>query len=171
MDHITPEALQQYLAGEASLHETQHIDEHLSSCTACADLLAILASEDTFLTQMLQLETEEMAWVTATDLTSSVMTGIRRPIWSAQILLPTILIIATGAWGLHIGMNLVEQAFVNKGAMGVAANVLPFVLALLWEALLYIAEGGLLTTIWPALVLGLVVWLWRSKQMEETNHA
>lgn len=171
MAHIQPEALQQYLAGEISLPDAEQIDEHLACCTRCTDLLANLAAEDATLTQMLQLDADEMSWVIGTDLTHSVMQSVRRPAWNAQVLIPTLFLVATGSWGLQVCVNLLQQPFADKGLMKMAADVLPLAFGLLWQVLLYLADGGLLTTIWPAFAAGAIVCLWRWKRMEGVHHA
>jgi hypothetical protein len=41
----------------------------------------------------------------------------------------------------------------------------------LWRFVLYITRGGVLATLWPALVLGGGLWLWRRHLKEEKHYA
>lgn len=157
--HITGAALQAYLAGEIDLVDRAALEEHLIACPLCTDHLTQLATDDAHLRTTLELDPEELAWAQGLDLTGSVLERVmpwyRHPI-SWLMLLPLLL---GAAWGIEQIGNLLAGYLAFKGTVGLTVSLLQATARAGWRLFMFLSGGGLLASLWPALVLGAILWL------------
>lgn len=171
MEHIMPELLQRYLHGEADLTEINGVDEHLSRCPSCQELLAQTAADDSLLTTALVLDAEDAAWANSLDLTQSVLHKVTPWFRHPPSLLTALILLATGAWGLAQMTALFGRLIPWDGLVGLTIKLGPSLARGVWWTLVYISEGGLLASLWPALALA-AGYVWRLYQKEVSkNHA
>lgn len=167
MTHIRPELMQRFLADEADLMERDAVADHLAQCDECAALLAQMAAEDDGLSLALTLEPEEAAWISGVDLTPAVLAKInpwyRRP----SAYLPFLLAGFPASVALYLVAASVKQMLLGVQPVGAVVMGLQTLIPALYRLLQYLSRGGLLTTIWPALLLAGAIWLWRVRMKKE----
>lgn len=164
MDHLNPEELQRYLAGESNLADSALVEEHLTRCHHCESLLAAIAADDAALTEALRLSEEEAAWVAAQDLrpaiTERIIPWVLQP--QGRVLL-LIMLIAAG-WMLDQTVWLLSRAVDNTGPVAMTLTLVEWVGPLIWRFLQYAGTGGPLAILWPIFLLIVpTVWIRRRK--------
>jgi anti-sigma factor RsiW len=166
MTHVSPELMQRFLAGEVDLMLRESVSEHLACCDSCAELLVLLSAEDDALTDALRLDAADQAWVASMDLTVRVMDQVipwyRRP----SLYLPTALVVASAVYVLNWTLSLVTHSLTAE-PVGLTVSLLQQLLPALWRMTQYLSQGGLLPSIWPAVVLAAALWLWRSRTIKK----
>jgi hypothetical protein len=171
LSHIEPERLQQYLAGETELVEATLIDQHLTDCLLCSDRLAAIAADDAHLCEMLALDEAEQAWIAGIDLTGPVLSQVTPWFHRWQWVAIAGLSLIAGGWLSQRTFALIGSLLGSQGKIGLTVNVAETLIPALWRFFLYITRGGVLATLWPALVLGGGLWLWRRHLKEEKHYA
>ena len=167
MEHLTPEAIQRYLDGEADLPETDTITEHLACCPACSDLLAAIAADDEALTGALALEVSDIAWIRSVDLTESILRqatplGHKALTWVLLLLLLTV-----AGLMAERAQSLLLQLSGEQGKMALVVSLVRSLVPTLWQLMKYLMQGGLAVSLWPLLLLGAAVFLRRLLKKEE----
>jgi anti-sigma factor RsiW len=159
MTHITSAALQAYLAGEIDLAKQAALEEHLIACPLCTGHLTQIATDDAHLRTALELDPEELAWAQRLDLTKLVLERVipwyRQPSYWL-ILLPLLL---GAAWGIEQIGSLLASYLAYKGTVGLTVTLLEVAARGGWTLLTFLSGGGLLVSLWPALVLGALLWV------------
>lgn len=167
MNHIEPERLQRYLAGEADPAEALLVDQHLADCVDCANQLAITASDDAFLNQVLQLDEEELAWIAHLDLTAPVLNRIvpwyRQP--HTWLIMAPFIIAGAGLSRQVLGRLIHLVGWAGPVDLGIDLT------RSLVRLIVYLSHGGLMVTLWPALLLAGAIWLWKRGSKEERDYA
>lgn len=171
MNHIPSEELQRYLTGELDLPDREAVEDHLAECQECAGELAALAAEDALLREVLALTPEEQAWAAGIDLTEPVLRQIT-PWTRHPVLIATGAVLAAGAaWGVQEAAWQLEALLLAWGPAGVAARAVSIGLRLLAALAGFIAHGGLLPVLWPAVAVGLLFWIRHVGRREEHDYA
>ncbi len=155
MAHLTPERLQQYLAGELDLAATDEADEHLAGCSECESLLAVIAAGDAALAEALALTPEEAAWVHAQDLRPAVAKAIAPWYSQPQGIILLLALLAAAGWMLHGTLSLLTQALSFRGPVEITLVLLGSLGKLAWAFLNYVSSGGPFATLWPLLLVAL----------------
>lgn len=169
MQHIQPELIQRFLADEADLMEREAVTEHLAHCDECAALLVQITADDDSLALALGLDEAEAAWVASVDLTQPVLTKIR-PWYREPVFLAVVVPIALVAtYMVSQVSSLIIRQFTMEGPVGLTVEALRNLIPLLWRLNMYLGQGGLLRTLWPALLLAALVWFWRSRAKKEVE--
>lgn len=170
--HADKERLYRYLSGALSGDELRMLEAHLLECSVCSESLAEVAAEDAMLTDALGIDAGEEAWIESIDLVEPVMAQVApRFQLTPPIILTSLLVILGGhlagsLWSL--GTALLPDLNSMRAILGLAHDLGPALLRLL----LWLGQGGLLTTLWPLLAAGAAYGLWRLLQTKETsNHA
>lgn len=164
MDHLQPEQLQQYLAGELDPADLTLVEAHLTHCGPCESLLAAIAADDAALVDALALLPEEAAWIEAQDLRPTVARRIAP--WHRQALglLLLLIILAAAGWMLQETEALVRWRLNETGPVAISLALLEWLGRLTWRFLSYLSSGGPLINLWPAVLVGaLTLWIRRRK--------
>jgi predicted anti-sigma-YlaC factor YlaD len=169
--HVTPENLQQYLAGEAGLAEAAEIEEHLAACPLCSDQLAVIAAEDATLTGLLALDPEELAWIESMDLTRTVLERVTPWFRQPTAVAIAVMLLAAGGWLSQQMLSLLSRLVGVEGSVGLAVDLARSFGPLLVRLAFYLENGGLLASLWPALAIAGALWLWRRHPKEEKDYA
>lgn len=165
MDHLQPEQLQQYLAGELDPADLTLVEAHLTHCAQCESLLAAIAADDAALLGALALRPEERAWIEAQDLRSAVARGLTPWYLQAHGLLLLLISMAVAGWMLQQTASLVAWGLKSTGPVAISLLLLEWVGRLCWRFLTYLGSGGPL--LWPTLLVGgLTLWLRRRKSSD-----
>lgn len=160
MDHLTPEQLQRYLAGDLHLEESTEVEGHLTRCSRCESLLAAIAADDAALSDALALSSEELEWVGAQDLRPAV--ARRLAPWFLQPAGMLLLLAMAATAGLMMSQTtaLLGRWVGWNGPVDAALSILELVLRLTWRLFEYIGASGPLV----ALILVLTgLWILRRK--------
>lgn len=162
MDHLQPEQLHHYLAGELDPADLTLVETHLTHCAQCESLLAAIAADDAALIDALALRPEEVAWIEAQDLRPTVARRIVPWYLQAQGLLLLLIILAAGGWMLQEATALITLALSQTGPVAITLALLGELGRLTWRFLAYLGSGGPLVTLWPVVLLGaLTLWIRR----------
>lgn len=159
-----------YLAGALEPAEREALEAHLADCTLCTQVLAELAAEDTALLDALEMDETDRAWIASVDLVEPVMAQVNpRFRLTPPVILTSLLVclggyLAGSIWSL--GTALLPDLNSMRTLLGLARDLVPALLRLA----VWLAQGGVLTTIWPVLALCAVYGFWRLTQVKETNN-
>lgn len=167
MPHIQPELMQRFLADEVDLMEREAIAEHLATCTACADLLVALTAEDDTLSDALRLDESEAEWIASLDLAAPVLQKIRPWYREPGTIISMLLVAGPALWGLNTVAGLLGSRLAIDHPIGFVVETLQALLPALWRLALYLLRGGLLTAIWPVLILAAAYFLWHARTKKE----
>lgn len=164
MEHIKPEQLQLYLAGELDLAAAELVDGHLRHCSECEALLVAIAADDAGLAGALALTPEEAEWVAAQDLRPVVMVKLVPWFRQPQGLLLLVTLLAAAGWMLQQTVGLLTRTLSFSGPVGVTVDLLEGSARLAWTFLTYMGSGGPVAALTPfVLVLTAVVVIRRRK--------
>lgn len=169
MTHIQPELMQRFLANEADLMEREAIADHLALCDECAARLAVVAAEDDGLTLALKLEPGEAEWIASLDLAPAVLKRVNPWYGRPSAYLPFLLAGAPAALSFYLITYAVKQMLLGVEPVGAVVMGLQTLLPALYRLILYLARGGMLTTIWPALLLAAAIWFWSARRKKEVS--
>lgn len=153
MEHLKPENLQLYLAGETDLAESARIEEHLTRCAQCESLLATVAAEDGALTEALALTADEAAWVAAQDLRPAVTRRIAPWFLQPQGLLLLLSLVATAGWMLQQTVDFVSRWMEISGPIGLTVGFMEGAARLAWAFLTYMGAGGPVAALTPLVLV------------------
>lgn len=172
MTHVRIDLMQRFLADEADLMERDAIAEHLTQCDECAALLSQLAADDDSLAEALRLDPAEAEWVASMDLTGHVMARISPWYTKPSYYLPLLLAGAPAALLFSMVTSFLGQLVRGTEPMDAFMSALRALIPALWRLNLYLARGGLLKAIWPALLLAALITIWHySRKKEAPDHA
>lgn len=163
MRHIQPDLMQRFLADEVDLMERDTVTEHLTHCEECTALLVQMTADDDLLSLALSLDEAETAWAASVDLTPTVMEQLRpwyRDLAVWAIIAPLVLL---ASYMLSRVGALLTYTAEPVDSVGFAVDTLRSLVPALWKLGVYLGQGGLLRTIWPALLLAGAIWFWRSR--------
>jgi anti-sigma factor RsiW len=167
VQHLEREALQLYLAGALDLPACEAMAQHLAECPRCSDRLAELAADDAGLTAALCLSDAERAWVESQDLTAPVLRRIT-PRLSVPLLIGCVMLLP-GIWAFNLIVGLGAGWLAGQSTFGLLINFGRTLGPVLLRFALWLAQGGLLTRLWPLLILGAVLGFWYLNHQKETN--
>lgn len=171
MPHIQPDLIQRFLADEADLAERDIVTEHLACCDECSALLAALAAEDDTLADALRLDPAEAEWLGSIDLTEPVLAKLRPWYWEPGTIITAVIVAVPALLALQTVSAMLDRQLVIESPIGFTISLIRSLGPALWRMAAYMSRGGLLLTIWPALVLaaGIGLYLARTKKEERTN--
>lgn len=167
MTHLQGELLQRYLAGEADLIEIEQLEAHLAACDTCSHLLTQIAADDAQLAASLALDEAELAWAEGLDLTGPVGRQIRPWYRQPQTLLIFLPLVLLSSLIFHQIGQLIGTYLTRNGTVGTSVAILSATAETAWNLLGYLSSGGLLASLWPALVLSTALWLYQSLKKKE----
>jgi len=169
VEHIEAEHLQRYLAGALELSEHGVLEDHLAHCSRCSDVLAELTAGDRCLSEAMALGEEEVNWIQGQDLTETVLRQIapRSPV--IPILLVASLVMLPGVWIVGVVAVAGANWLAARNTIGLVLDISRLGLPLLYRFIVWMAEGGLLTRLWPLFIPGAALWFWRLSHTKETN--
>ncbi len=165
MRHCEIEQLHQYLAGALAETERAEVEAHLTGCHACSMALAEIAAEDALLTDSLALDAAERVWIESIDLVEPVM-ALASPRFrlTPPVVLTSLLMLAGGylagsIWSAGSGL------LGDLPDIGAIITLIPQ----FFRFFAWLSGGGLLLTLWPALLIAALSGLWHLTRTKETN--
>ena len=169
MKHIELEQMQRFLADEIDLIERDSVAEHLACCDQCAALLAQVTADDELLAGALRLDDEEKQWLELVDLTEPVLQKIRPWYREPAAIAIGLLALVPPLFFLSRMVPLLVSSLWRDGS---TFDLLSDLVPALWHLNLYLGRGGLLVTMWPALVLAAILWFVTARTKKEApDHA